>query len=422
MTLEIEKLRGELHRMALSTAGLRQVQRQRVDQLREVLYRRGADWSAINAGLARAAARADSKYFRAARPLHESEPLDRPIQPPAPPARAILIATDGSQIMPSRHAAFLYYLVNVGAIVYFHGESRAPDTLSEPRMHYPQLQDDPSSDDATEDEPGFDKSAVTIERDLLEIGTLSNLAWEYARAAQPRLALLDQRLLYYPFGGGDVAAREAVEKWARAISDMRDSGALVAGYIDRPGKRSVITLLETLVDERDVDWAMVGKRLPGDDLTDANLYATLLGPGERSPVFADVSRANEQFAAVDPSIAVCFFYFNPGSQRVNGDSEALEPRTLARVDIPLWVAQDQEAVALVHSLIFDQCRLTGYYPYVLTRAHELAVVGKLDADSLNDLIDLYMQEAGVMSSNTAKQSLKDLIGGGKGRHQLGGHR
>lgn len=417
MTLEIEKLRGELHRMAISTAGLRAVQRQRVDQLREVLYQRAADWTAIHAGLARAEARADVKYFRAARPLHESEPLDTPIQPPAPPARAILIATDGSQIMPSRHAAFLYYLVNVGAMIYFHGENRAPDTLSEPRMHYPQLQDD-----QTEDEPGFDKSAVTIERDLLEIGTLSNLAWQYARAAQPRLALLDQRLLYYPFGGGDVAAREAVEKWAQAISDMRDSGALVAGYIDRPGKRSVITLLETLIDKGDVGWEMLGKRQPGDDLTDATLYATLLGPGERSPVFVDVSQANERFAAEDPSIAACFFYFNPGSPRVDGNGERMEPRTLARVDIPLYVAQDLEAVALVHGLIFDQCRLTGYYPYVLTRAHELAVVGKMDADSLNDLIDLYMQEAGVIGSITAKQSDKDLLGGGRGRHQMGSHR
>jgi hypothetical protein len=409
MTLEIEKLRGELHRMAISTAGLREEQRRRVDRLRGVLDRRGADWAAVNAGLTRAEGRADPKYFRAARPLHPSEPLNMPISPPAPPGRAILIATDGSQIMPSRHAAFLYYLVNVGTIVYFHGENRAPDTFSEPRLRYPQLQDD-----QTDDEPGFDKSMVTIERDLLEIGTLTNRAWEYARAAQPRLALLDQRLLYYPFSGGDVAAREAVAQWAGAISDMRESGALVAGYIDRPGKRSVITLLETLVDPADADWEALGKRRPGDDLTDATLYAALLGPGERSPVFADVSQANENFAAEDPLIAACFFYFNPGSLRVDG-GERLEPRTLARVDIPLWVAQDPEAVALVHALIYDQCRLTGYYPYVLTRAHELAVVGKLDADSLNDLIDLYMQEAGVIGSITAKQSDKDLVGGHRTR-------
>jgi hypothetical protein len=410
MTLEIEKLRGELHRMAISTAGLREEQRQRVDRLRDVLNRRAADWVGLNAGLDRAAARADAKYFRAARPLHESEPLNIPIKPPAPPPKAILIATDGSQIMPSRHAAFLYYLVNVGAIVYFHGENRAPDTLSEPRMHYPQLQDD-----QTEDEPGFDKSAVTIERDLLEIGTLSNLAWQYERSAQPRLALLDQRLLYYPFSGSDAAAREAIEKWAEAISEMRESGALVAGYIDRPGKRSVITLVESLVDEKDADWRMLGKRRPGDDLTDATLYATLLGPGERSPVFMDVSQANDRFAANDPLIAACFFYFNPGSARVDGHGERLEPRTLARVDIPLWIAQDLESVALVHALLFDQCRLTGYYPYVLTRAHELAVVGKLDADNLNEMIDLYMQEAGVIGSITAKQSDKDLVSGGRTR-------
>lgn len=421
MTLEIEKLRGELHRMAISTAGLRQEQRRRVDQLREVMARRGADWMAVNAGLARAESRADRKYFRAARPLHEHEPLNVPIRPPAPPGRAILIATDGSQIMPSRHAAFLYYLVNVGAIVYFHGENRAPETFSEPRLRYPQLRDDQTDDDATDDDPGFDKSAVTIERDLLEIGTLSNLAWKYHQAAQPRLALLDQRLLYYPFSGGDVAAREAVTQWAAAVSDMRESGALVAGYIDRPGKRSVITLLETLMDETDAAWDMLGKRRPGDDLTDAALYAAILGPGERSPVFADVSQANENFAAEDPLIAACFFYFNPGSPMTSEVSETsevlprMEPRTLARVDIPLWVAQDPEAVALVHALIYDQCRLTGYYPYILTRAHELAVVGKLDADSLNDLIDLYMQEAGVMGSITAKQSDKELVGGHRTR-------
>jgi hypothetical protein len=410
MTLEIEKLRGELHRMALSTAGLRQAQRERVGRLREVMERRASDWAAVNTGLARAAERADPKYFRAARPLHEAEPLDAPIPAPAPPARAILMATDGSQIMPSRHAAFLYYLVNVGGMVYFHGENRAPDTFSDPRMHYPQLQDD-----QTEDEPGFDKSVVTIERDLLEIGTLTNLAWQYARAAQPRLALLDQRLLYYPFSGGDVAAREAVAQWAAAVSDMRESGALVAGYIDRPGKRSVITLLETLMDKSDADWEALGKRKSGDDLTDATLYAAILGPGERSPVFVDVSPANDTFAAEDPLIAACFFYFNPGSPRMDGN-ERMEPRTLARVDVPLWVAQDRDAVALVHALVYDQCRLTGYYPYILTRAHELAVVGKQDADTLNDLIDLYMQEAGVIGSITAKQSDKELVGGYRTRH------
>ena len=119
MTLEIEKLRGELAHMATSTAGLRAEQRRRVDLLREVLFSRGGDWAALNAALARAKQRADSKYFRAARPLHPDESLAVPISPPAPPGRAILIATDGSQIMPNRHAAFLYYLVNVGAIVYF---------------------------------------------------------------------------------------------------------------------------------------------------------------------------------------------------------------------------------------------------------------------------------------------------------------
>src|SRR5690606_12538372 len=136
---------------------------------------------------------------------------------------------------------------------------------------------------------------------------------------------------------------------------------------------------------------------------------------ERSPVFLDVSQANDRFAANDPLLADCFFYFNPASARVGGHGLRLEPRQLARGDIPLWIAQDLESVALVHALLSDQCRLTGYYPYVLTRAHELAVVGKLDADNLNEMIDLYMQEAGVIGSITAKQSDKDLVSGGRTR-------
>jgi len=207
------------------------------------------------------------------------------------------------------------------------------------------------------------------------------------------------------------------------MQEMRriyETGALLAGYIDRPGKRSVVTMLQTLLDEPDMDWRALGKRPAGNELTDAGLYARLLGPGDRSPIFADISPANKRFAEESPDIEVCFFYLNAGSSNIiEDDLDPLgEARAIARVDIPHWVAEDKAAVAAVHGLIYDQCRIQRNYPYVLTRADELAVVGRDDETNLGIMIDLAMQRVGVGGSVTAKQSGKDSARGGRKVHTL----
>lgn len=423
MTLEFERLGPDLQQMAAAAARLRQAQHERAAQLRDVLDKRAADWDAIEAGLARAQASqgADPKYFRAARPLTYDEPLDTPISAPAAPERATLIATDGSQILPDRHAPYLYYLINIGAIIYRHGSNATPAILSLPSIFYPDL-----VDDQTDDEPGFDKSVVTIERDRREIGTLATLADSERGGAAQTLAVLDQRLLYWPFVGGRDKNEAAVRDWTATMIHIYETGALLAGYIDRPGKNSVVTLLQTLMDEDDVDWKALGKRPAGGELNDAALYATLLGPGQRSPVFVDVSPANGRFAETHPAIEVCFFYLNPGA-RGEGPGAREEPaslaptqaRAIARVDIPRWVADDPAAVAFVHGLLYDQCRLLGDYPYVLARADELAVVGRHDETNLNLMIEKAMMRLGVPDSLlAAKQGSKDIARAGKSRFEF----
>ena len=430
MTLEYERLGPELQQMAIAAARLRAAQAERAAQLRDVLARRAADWDALEAGLARAQAAhgADPKYFRAARPLGRDEPLDTPIPAPPPPPRATLIATDGSQILPDRHAPFLYYLINIGAIIYNHGEPAAPGIVSLPSIFYPTIEDD-----LTDDAPGFDKSEVTIARDRREIETLAALALSTQGSAARTLAILDQRLLYWPFVGERDKTEEAVFAWTAAMTQIYETGALLAGYIDRPGKASVVTLLQTLLDDPTINLRELGRRPGPGELTDADLYATLLGPGQRSPVFVDVSPANERFAEEHPLIEVCFFYLNPGARgqglgaREEVSSLAPSPyplapslaRAIARVDIPRWVAQDPAAVAFVHGLIYDQCRLMGDYPYVLARADELAVVGRHDEMNLNMMIDGHMQRLGVPDSlSAAKAGSKDIARAGRTRHEF----
>lgn len=404
MTLELEKLTNELESMAATAARQQLRRREQLDRLRDLMGKHAVDWAGIDLALEKAAGRADPKYFRAARPLDDSEPLDEAIPAPPAPAHATLIAVDGSQILPDRHAAFLYYLINIGSIVYHHGANRAPATSSEPVIKYPSAGDGRDEDD----ELALDANRVSTERDLAEITTLAGLAWDNRDAQRPLLALLDQRLLYFPYGG--VEAAQVREKWLVAMTQIHDSGGYLAGYIDRPGKRSVITMLQTLA-EPDVDWDTLGKRAAGDNLTDVGLYAGLLGPGERSRVYVDISPVNRGFAEIDPDNEVCFFYLNPG---LSGPA-SLSGDALARVDIPLWVARDAATVGMVHALLVDQCAIIGGYPYVLTRADEQAVVGRRDEADLNQRIDVAMQRQGIFSDVTGKQASKDAARGARSR-------
>lgn len=416
MTLEFERLTAEISQMAQATAE-RLSQRQAARDLSQALLDRYAtDWTAVRQALAEANEKADPKFYRSARPLDEIEPLNAAIPALPPPSGATIIAADGSQIRPDRHAAYLYYLINIGVMVYHHGGGGAPDIHTAPRLFYPQI-----VDDMTDDNPGFDQSQVTIERDKAEIETLANFADAYRGATGHVLGLLDQRLLYWPMVGERGASETVVANWTQAMRLIHETGALLAGYIDRPGKRSVVTMLQTLLDEPDFDWRALGKRPVGNELTDAALYATLLGPGERSPVFVDISPANRRFAEEDPNIEVCFFYLNAGmsNRPLEADPDQRgEARAIARVDIPRWVAEDKAAVGVVHSLIYDQCHIQLNYPYALSRADELAVVGHDDEANLGAMIGLAMQRAGVPGTESAKQSGKAAARGGRTRHTM----
>ncbi|MCB8926767.1 MAG: DNA double-strand break repair nuclease NurA [Ardenticatenaceae bacterium] len=402
MTLEFEKLTADLEKMAQTTARRLSQRSERVAEALDTLHTYRTNWTAVSNALTTAKEKSDEKYYRSARPFSENEPLDSHIPAPPPPPQATIIAADGSQIMPDRHAAHLYYLINVGGIIYHHGSGRTPETFSQPDIFYP---DNDETIDNFNDTPG----AVSIERDLKEIQTLARKTAANRHNAQPLLAILDQRLLYWPIGSAGIAVNSAVSDWSRDMSGIRDAGALLCGYIDRPGTSSVMMLLRSIVGLSDAqfNWKELGQRKATQGVTDADVFSQILGPGERSAVFANISDANDVFMAQDAANEVCFFYLNPGMSGQN----------IARVDIPRWVAEDEVSVTAVHSLLIDQCRIMGNYPYVIARADEMAVVGRQDASELNFMIDIIMERHGISNDITSKQGSKDLARGARTRHE-----
>ncbi len=404
MTLEFEQLSPSVDSMVQALSRQQNRQKIHLDEASAKLASYATSWEEIDQKIERVVALADEKYYRAAVPLHHSHPLDRGIPPAAPPSQATIVACDGSQIVPDRHAPFLYYLINIGTINYYHGSGRPPDVLSFPTLNYP------GAGDLDEDD-GFSLSSalVSLWRDRLEIETLEaavNLAQPFSG---PRLGILDQRLLYWPASG--LPGREGqkvVEAWQQAMTRIHESGAWLTGYIDRPGKRSVLTMLQSLdIDQPEFKISALYRSTPYAALSDVDLYDLILAPGERSPVFRDISQHNNAFRSRDKNNEVCFFYLRTGTGK----------RALARVDIPLWVAHEEANVTAVHALIYDQCKILGNYPYVITRADEIAVVNRRDQEELENRIALRLADLGIDAQITAKQQSKEFARSGKTRHE-----
>ena len=312
-----------------------------------------------------------ARQHRWAGAIPTAEAVNEAFPLPAVPARYNVIAADGSQVYPDRHGVALYYLINIGSIVFRCGVPQAPDTSSRPKVYY-------EDDDLYEDEGGQKpKIKIDAERDWGELAELADLAGTEAAQA-PTVALLDNGLLLYIYLLSDdqPLIRQLMNRYIDQLDRLAASGAAVAGVVDRPRAASVVRLLHLngLAPQQITDEAL--RRLGAwERLTDGALFE-FLQPGERSALFMHASPANEIYYA-PRGHNLYFFYVNAGR---TGKS------SLLRVEVPEWVAQDAAKLDLVHLALVEQSRVSDGFPYVLMRAHELAVVTLSERRSFDEMV------------------------------------
>lgn len=316
--------------------------------------------------------------YRGAAPLDVpgAEPINRIVPAPEPPPSATLVAADGSQIYPSERNPVHYFLLNMGALVYHHGSERTPDQFSSPHLYFHK--------DHVHDRYGrlIGHRIVDDRRTVAEIQYLAEHAWMYRDEARPLVALYDNRLMFHA-GTDSQENAQFFKDYMGALVHLHDAGSILAGYIDNPmrGER-VIRLLYLLGLESEAELHQRQHGAPAGDLEglrDAQFFRLILQPGERSAIMVQNSPRNLEFRKRGISYEIAFFYLNVGSPFM--------PHVV-RVDIPVWVARDPQAVHDLHGLLLSQCRMQGRnpYPYALTRAHELAVVSRDDERKLEELI------------------------------------
>jgi len=81
---------------------------------------------------------------------------------------------------------------------------------------------------------------------------------------------------------------------------------------------------------------------------------------------------------------------------------------IARVEIPTWVAENEELTNLVHSLVLDQCQRGHGYPVALMEAHEKAVVTIADRERFWQLVELSLAEDRLYVRSSGKRRSKVL--------------
>jgi hypothetical protein len=135
-------------------------------------------------------------------------------------------------------------------------------------------------------------------------------------------------------------------------------------------------------------------------VTDRWLF-NFLPAGSRSMVFGLQSSSRVHYTG---DLALHFFYLNVGYTK--------HP-SLVRVEIPKWVAEDADKLNLLHTALLQQCRMMGArpYPYILHRAHEIAVVKFEEKKQVEQMLEMELRRAGgEVEESSNKQSAKDLPG------------
>lgn len=363
-----------------------------------------SDWEELSAKIARSR----TSWLL---PAGLSEPMDRCYPLPPRPSTLSVAATDGSQIYPDRHEIAGCFLINIGYILLPYGTGQRPVMSSKPSLFF-------REEEVYEQWGGrrilVNRELVGFKRGLMEFTELADLSLAAQEEGHRVVALSDGTLIFWSLEGKPLDFKQDyLAAVLGAFERLRQARIPVAGYISRPGSQELVNALKLGLcplaaadcdrcpwkpdslprSERSL-WSGDGLPCGGiDGVTDAVLLRQVLEPGERSPVFRSSSKILDEYGPHH----VCFFYLHAGPE-------------IARIEVPAWVAEDQELLDLVHACVFDQAEKGQGYPVSLSEAHERAVVRNADRDAFYRFLEQTFVKNDIRAGISTKSMKKRYAG------------
>ena len=320
------------------------------------------------------------------------------------PQDYVVIASDGSHIDVDRHHSPRLFLLNIGLVYLQYGNKPDAEFATIPTVYFGDEMQTIRSDDGKQ--VLIEGPLLGVKRGVEECRCLADRMCAVDNDL-PALNLVDGSLImwglvgerYENFVVDQLLEHGFLKQLERFYDISRRKKVAVASYISFPRSTDVVNILRLHAcphDPVDCDKYCKGKcegrecDLVGGPL-DRDIFGKLLASGERSALFISRSSIIDRYGIHK----VCFFY-------IKLDEE------IARVEIPLWVADSPELLDLVHSLIIDQCNKGLGYPVALSEAHEQAVVTGQDRQSFWDIVDKVMMEEGMEIRGSLKQRSKKI--------------
>lgn len=326
------------------------------------------------------------------------EPPDAAYAPTSPPSPCTVFAADGSQIVSDRHDIALCYLLNIGLIALRYGTGERATLTSRPYLALPE---DDLLDEFQGEQAAIVPKRLAIRRLLAEVEGLIELFSSTLGPQPSSLALFDGSLILWPLETEQEAFRmESILAFERLLEQARKSRVPIAGYISAPQSRDVVNALRVFQCPHELSNCdrycphhskprpeYVAPPCTGTEtVRDADLFERLLEPGERSAIFGSRSQILNTYV---PHHRIRFFYLHTG-------------REVARIEIPAWVADDADLLALTHALCWDQARKGDGYPVALAEAHEQAIVRGAEKAAFFQMMQRAFVATGQPVSTTQK--------------------
>jgi len=383
MPVDFQQIRKQVREMGAQAPGYRQRAAEKLQTALSLFNQLAEKNVEIRQRIEKAAA--SEPGLRCAVPA--VEPILSAIPLPFTGSASVILAADGSQINPSRHEAADFGVINLGALRL--AKDNPPlESVSSRLLYYDELETPAGT---------LSEELIALMRDVGERRLLADLA---KTETSPVVALTDGMLEVFGEPRKEPGFEAQFKEYLDSLRELSELKTIVAGYVDKPRADLLARMLELMAGSEEDMLKRVRER-PFGGVTDAMLLGGRLAPGMRSAVFGIQSRSSKVFTG---ALKLHFFYLNVGFD---------DAPILARVEIPAWVAETGELIDLLHATLAAQCAITGSkpYPYVLHRAHEIAVVGMAERDQISTMIDTELRGLGMEPGEKSfKQGLKDLEG------------
>jgi len=283
------------------------------------------------------------------------------------PAQApyAVCAVDGSQIYPERHMIGIScFLINTAGCLLRYGKQSSAQLFSVPRVYTP--------DAFVGQQQAFSAELVDLVREEHEFALLAAKAIEHHQqhAQDPFVALFDGNLLFWHLESAAAGTRDLfLKRYCDSLTLLYQQHIPVAGYLSFSHFRDVVELVRCGMQAPGVLDCLTHDqqgllRTMVESCTDNELLAYVLEPQQRTIVFYCQNSIVEKYPSY---LRPCFVYLHSGQE-------------IVRIEMPLWVAEDESLVNQICALCIDQCSKGHGYPVALAEAHAHAVVKSADRE------------------------------------------